>query len=172
MRKVGQVSLMRRVKIVPPVLEDKEVTGVEGREGVFWEQSALTPPKPRKRCRTSPVKEAGAGRVSQGLIQEVVGLARCPAHGEHHGHGSRCRRSACASAGRARQSGPHPAGVVRGGSEGGTQEGAAPGQGHHLKGRQMKRASAAGRPPVCAGIHLHVGPGSGPLGPLELQEAL
>lgn len=57
--------------------------------------------------------------------------------------GSRCRRAPQAGS----STGPHPAGWCVERQEGGTQEGGAPGQGHHLKGRQMKRASAAGRPP-------------------------
>lgn len=73
MRKGGPgVSQVRRVKIVPPVLEDKEVTGVEEGKGLFWEQSALTPPKPRKRCRTSRLKKQALAGSAQGLIQEVV----------------------------------------------------------------------------------------------------
>lgn len=85
MRKGGPgVSQVRRVKIVPPVLEDKEVTGVEGREGAVLGAISTHPTKTTEALQDLAVKEAGAGRVSQGLIQEVVDEVDARLHGEHH----------------------------------------------------------------------------------------
>lgn len=69
---------------MPPVLEDKEVTGVGGREGGVLGAISTHPTKSTEALQDLAVKEAGAGRVGQGLVQEVVDEVDARLHGEHH----------------------------------------------------------------------------------------
>lgn len=69
---------------MPPVLEDKQVTGSGGRGGGVLGAISTHPTKTTEALQDLAVKEAGAGRVGQGLVQEVVDEVDARLHGEHH----------------------------------------------------------------------------------------
>lgn len=173
MRKGGPgVSQVRRVKIVPPVLEDKEVTGVEGREGGVLGAISTYPTKTTEALQDLVVKEAGTGRVSQGLIQEVVDEVDAWLHGEHHAWFQVPGGAQATQAGLVNP--VHTlGGVVRGeGSEGVPRRAQPQARATTSRVGRQKRASVQGiRPSVQASIYTW-GLAPAPWVPLESQEAL
>ena len=126
------------------------MTGWGGRAGGVLGAISTHPTKTTEALQDLAVKEAGAGRVRQGLVQEVVDEVDARLHSEHHAW---LQVPSGAQAPQAGLVNPiHALGGVGGwwgeDSEGGTQEGTAPGQGHHLGGRQTETGKCAEHPPL------------------------
>lgn len=153
---------------MPPVLEDKEVTGVGGREGGVLGAISTHPTKSTEALQDLAVKEAGAGRVGQGLVQEVVDEVDARLHGEHHARLQVPGRAQALQAGLINPIhalGRWVGGGGRGeGSERGPRRVQPQARATTSAGDRWKRASVQDTRP-CPCRHLHVGPGSGPLGP-------
>lgn len=147
------------VKTVPPVLEDKEVTRSKEQGSKDAGPTSTHPAKTTEASQDLAVKEAGAGRVSQGLVQEVVNEVDAGLHSEHHA------RLQVPSGAQVPQAGlVYPVHALGERTVRGMQEGAAPAQGHRIGGRKMETGERAGHLP-CPCRRPHVGPGSGPMGP-------